>query len=148
MAETIDQDIFDEAGSGDDDDDDELDEDSKLSPWKKSFNELIPLMVAVPNDYGTVYKRIITDGIDEAIGSRNCRFQWTYNMFFERDDKAFDSSVKPNAQEKSGLLPGLLVAVESMCAQEEAHFIIDYKLMFGEMGCPPRIKVRHIVLHL
>lgn len=105
MAETFDPEIFDEAGS--DDDGDDPDED--LSPWKKSFDELKKMMVEVHNLYGTVLKRITTEGMNEAMGSRNCRFQWTYSMFFEHEDKAFDSAVKPVTLDKSAMLPGLLI---------------------------------------
>lgn len=151
MAETIDADIFDEDGSDNDDDDDALDEDfdRKISPWKNSFDELKQSMVQItnPNMLASVYKQTTKAGLDEAMGSRNCRFQWTYTMFFEKEDKAFDAHLKPNAIDKSELLPGLLIAVESMCAQEEAQFVIDYKLMFGEMGCPPRIKVIITIFH-
>lgn len=109
MAETFDPEIFDEAGSDDDGDAPDEDLDSKLSPWKKGFDELKTMMVEVPNLYGTIYKRITTEGMNEAMGSRNCRFQWTYSMFFEHEDKAFDSAVKPTTPDKSAMLPGLLI---------------------------------------
>lgn len=60
MAETIDQDIFDEAGSdGDDNTDPDEELDSKLSPWRKSFDELKMLMVQVPYEMGTIYVLIL-----------------------------------------------------------------------------------------
>lgn len=149
MAETIDQDIFDEVGSDDDGENDDPNEDldNKLSPWKKSFGELKMLMVEVPNPYGKVYKRIITEGVDEVVTSHNCEIRWTFSMFFETESIAFDSSYKPIAVKKEDItLIGLRIAVASMRKKEEAQFIIDYKLMFGEMGCPPRIKASADIL--
>ncbi|XP_031632253.1 inactive peptidyl-prolyl cis-trans isomerase shutdown-like [Contarinia nasturtii] len=148
MAETIDQEIFDDAGS--DDDDGELDEDfdSKLSPWKKSFTELKTLMVNVPNKFGSasIYKRIISEGKGEVMQSYNCRIEWTFSMFFENESNAFDSKTKPITAEISEMLIGIQIAVKTMRKKEEAQFVIDYKLMFGEMGCPPRIKPKSDVL--
>ncbi|XP_055305098.1 inactive peptidyl-prolyl cis-trans isomerase shutdown [Sitodiplosis mosellana] len=145
MAETIDQDIFDEVGSGDENEDEE-DLDIKLSPWKKSFAELKLSMVQVPNEMGSVYKRIITKGIDEVMNSPNCRIRWTFSMFFEGEPMAFDSSSNPVTVQKIDLILGLQIAAESMQKKEEAQFVIDYKLMFGEIGCPPRIKPKADVL--
>lgn len=147
LAETIDQDIFDEIGSGDENDDDEDEDiDSKLSPWKKSFADLKLLMTVLPNALGTVHKRVITEGLDDLMDSENCRIRWTFSMFFENEAMAFDSSSKPVTVEMTELLAGLQIAVASMRKKEEAQFIIDYKLMFGDMGCPPRIKPKADVL--
>lgn len=145
IAETIDPDIFDEYGSGDENEDDE-DLDSKLSPWKKSFAELKLMMVQVPTEYGGVYKCVITEGIDDMMDSQNCQIRWTFSMFFEGESFAFDSTAKPTTVEKSDLLLGLQIAADSMKKKEEAQFIIDYKLMYGELGCLPRIKPKADVL--
>lgn len=147
IAETIDQDIFEELGSSDENDEvDDDDDDSRISPWKKSFAELKLLMEPLPNEFGTVYKRVITEGIDDVMDSENCRIRWTFSMFFESETTAFDFSVKPVIVEKADLLMGLRLAATSMRKKEEAQFIIDYKLMFGEIGCPPRIKPKADVL--
>lgn len=80
ISDTIDREIFDELGSGDENEnEDEEDLENKLSPWKKSFAELKSLMVPLPNEMGSIYKRIITNGIDDAIQSNpNCQIQWNY----------------------------------------------------------------------
>lgn len=147
MAETIDDEIFDEDGSdGEVNLSDDDDADSKLSPWKKSFDELKMLMVQVPNEYGTIYKRIVVVGDGDVIGQGNSRIKWTFSMFFENEEQAFDSQPKETAIEKRDMLMGLQLAMASMRKKEEAQFIIDYKLMYGEMGCPPRIKPKADVL--
>lgn len=38
------------------------------------------------------------------------------------------------------ILPGIEDSVKSMTVGEESQFLISYQLLFGEMGCPPRIK--------
>lgn len=133
MAENFDQEIFDDAGSDDDDDDDNVeDSESKLSPWKKSFTELKAQMEQVPNDFGSVYKRIITEGNGDVMKSNKCRIEWMFSMFFENESYAFDSSLKPVAVDISAMLMGIQIAVQTMRKKEEAQFVIGYKLMFGE----------------
>ena len=79
ISDTIDREIFDELGSGDENEDEEEDLENKLSPWKKSFAELKSLMVQLPNEMGRIYKRIITNGTDELMPSNpNCQIQWNY----------------------------------------------------------------------
>lgn len=38
------------------------------------------------------------------------------------------------------ILQGIEESVKSMTVGEESQFLISYQLLFGEMGCPPRIK--------
>lgn len=38
------------------------------------------------------------------------------------------------------ILPGIEDSVKSMTVGEESQFLISYQLLFGDMGCPPRIK--------
>lgn len=38
------------------------------------------------------------------------------------------------------ILPGIEDSVKTMTVGEESQFLISYQLLFGEMGCPPRIK--------
>lgn len=40
------------------------------------------------------------------------------------------------------VLPGIELAVKSMKSGEEAQFIIPYQLLFGELGCQPRVKAK------
>lgn len=146
LAETLDQDIFDEAGSDDDDYDSNEENDNNLTPWEKSFDELKLTMVQVPNIFGIIHKRIITDGVDDVMGQQDCRMQCSYSMFCENEKISFDSKPKPITVIKSEVLLGMQAAFSTMRKKEEAHFIIEYKLMFGEMGCPPRIKPRADIL--
>lgn len=146
IADTIDQDIFDDHGSDGEDNFSDEDNDSHISPWKNSFDELKMLMVQVPNEYGTIYKRIVIDGSGDVVGDNNCQIKWTYSMFFEKVEQSFDSNPKLVTVNRNELLWGLQLAVGSMRRKEEAHFIIGYDLMFGAMGCPPRIKPKADVL--
>lgn len=146
VLDKMDQQLFDELGSDDDDDDDDDDCDSQMSPWKKSFAELKQLMEKVPNPWASIYKRITSEGRGDIMGNRNGRIEWTFHMYFEKQDCSFDSLTARKVTEKADLLPGLQAAAETMRKNEEAQFIIGYKLMFGEMGCPPRIKPKADVL--
>ena len=67
-------------------------------------------------------------------------------MFFEGETTAFDFSSNSTTLQMVDLILGLQIAAQSMKKKEEAQFIIDYKLMFGEMGCPPRIKPKADIL--
>lgn len=146
MVDRMDRDILDELGSDDNDDDDD-DLDSRMSPWKKSFDELKLLMEKVPNPWASsIHKRIIKEGRGDIVGTRNGRIGWTYHMYFENQDYSFDSVDTPKMTAKEDLLPGLQAAVGTMRKNEEAQFIIGYKLMFGEMGFPPRIKPKADIL--
>lgn len=146
MVESMDPEIFGDAGS-DEEESDQDDTDSKFSPWKKSFDELKSMMVEVPNEFAKIFKKIVREGEEEPIGDRNCRIQWTYSMFLEGEEQSFDFMWKPSAIDLSviGLL-GTQLAVQSMRTKEEAQFILPYKLMFRELGCPPRIKPKADIL--
>lgn len=133
MADLIDQEIFDEAGSDDDDNEIVEDFESKISPWKKSFAELKAQMESIPCNIGSVYKRIITEGNGDVMKSNKCRMEWVYSMFFENESNAFDSISKPAKIEILSVLPGIQIAVQTMRKKEEAQFVIDYRLMYGEL---------------
>lgn len=147
MANSMDPEIFDEAGS-DYDDDDLADDDyeGKISPWKKKFDELKPLMEPLVNEAnGWIYKRIITEGTGDVMGDRNCRIQWSYSMFLEGQEDAFDST--PSRIVRTDItLEGHHMALSSMRQGEEAQFLISYKFMYRDLGCPPRIPMKADIL--
>lgn len=147
LADSIDPEIFDEAGSDYDDEFDEDDYEGKISPWKKRFAELKPMMEPLVNDAsGWVFKRIITDGDGEVMGNRNCRIQWSYSMFLEEQEDAFDSTPSNRIDRTDITLDGHHIALGSMRRGEEAQFLISYKFMFRELGCPPRIPMKADIL--
>lgn len=138
MAERMDAEIFDEAGS-DGDEYDGDDYEANMSPWKKTFDELKPLMKVVQIDAnGWVYKRIISEGHGDAMGNRNCRIQWSYSMFLEGKEDAFDTT-SGRVERTDISLMGHQLALGSMRQGEEAQFLISHKLMYRDLGCPPRI---------
>lgn len=148
MADSLDPDIFDEAGSDCDDDVDFADDyEGKISPWKKNFDELKPLMDPLLDDAnGWIYKRIITEGKGDEMGDRNCRIQWSYSMFLEGKEDAFDSTPSNRCERTDITLDGHQLALGSMRQGEEAQFLISHKFMYRELGCPPRIPMKADIL--
>lgn len=110
------------------------------SPWLESFDSLRLEMTEVPNNVskGKIFKRIIKDGVGEPMSGEYHRFKWSYNMFYEKESGSFDSSHFGECSTRSDnteeLFPGIFLAVTTMRPQEEAQFVIDYRLMFGERG--------------
>lgn len=125
-----------------DDDDNELIAETYMSPWLHSFEELRKLMNQLPDV--PIFKRIIVPGTGDAIGETRVRIILHYNLFFESATEAFDSTCL-QGRPLNGLfdevimIPGMALAIRTMCSGEEAQFVIDYSLMFGSVGCPPRI---------
>lgn len=150
MSDAVDEDIF-NYGSGGSDDENEQDlnyADETQSPWQKSFDELRTKMVKLPNE--NIYKRIITAGEGEVMGMRKCRIKWEYSKFWEFEKIAFSSSFMNDKKSATvpyyKILTGLWLSLETMKKGEKAEFIIDYRLMYGEFGAPPRIKPKADVL--
>lgn len=150
MNDAIDEEIFNEADGGSDDELDAPDVhvEANMSPWMQTFKELKKQMVQIPNE--KIYKKVIADGKGEVMGSNMYRIQWIYNMFFEGEKVAFDSTYLGGKQSQivtcEDILPGLWLAVLSMNKGEKAEFIIHHSLMWGKYGCPPRIKPKADVL--
>lgn len=145
MIDTLDEELL----CGSDGEDDDIDDsEMKTSPWMKPFDDLKKQMEFLPS--ANIYKTLLIEGCGEVMGTRHCRVQWSYNMYTECEMKAFDSSYlqgsKTATTEYGEMLTGVWLALETMRKGEEAQFIIDYKLMYGEMGCPPRIKPKADVL--
>ncbi|XP_053670206.1 inactive peptidyl-prolyl cis-trans isomerase shutdown [Anopheles nili] len=112
-----------------------------LTPWTRSFDELRQEMVQLSEH---MYKRVMQSGVGEPL-SGNIRVAIDYNAFFEKETKPFDSTTLRNKPFRYTLgapdvLPGLDQAIQTMCNNEESQFLISYHLLFGEVGCPPRVK--------
>lgn len=67
-----------------------------------------------------------------------------YTLFLEHQDEPYDSTKLRGQCERfklddHRLLPGIEIAIKSMCKKEKASFMIQPEYAFGQMGCPPRI---------
>lgn len=68
-----------------------------------------------------------------------------YNSYFEGENVSYDSTYmrgKPTVFTLSNneVLHSIDYAVSTMKLHEESHFIISWQWLYGEHGCPPRIK--------
>ncbi|XP_055625599.1 inactive peptidyl-prolyl cis-trans isomerase shutdown [Toxorhynchites rutilus septentrionalis] len=129
----------DDYGSADEDEDAHR---KIMNPWDKSFDELRAQMFLVSDD---VYKKITKEGVGSDTVPDRARVTVDYNAYFEGEAYAFDSTsmrgeVKIFTIGKAEVLVGLEEAVKSMKPSEEAQFVIGYQVLFGELGCKPRIK--------
>lgn len=127
-----------------------MDNENIISPWEKSFAELIPSMVNIGDD---IYKKIVKQPTDNVAMEGRCRATITYTSYMELYRVAFDSTFlrgdyKTFVTGDDEVLPGLELAVKSMKRGEESHFIIPYKFLFGELGCSPRIKPKADCLYV
>lgn len=129
----------DDYGSADEDEDAHR---KIMSPWDRSFDELRAQMFMVSE---FVYKRITKQGVGDELVPDRARVTIDYNAYFEGETYSFDSTsmrgeYKTFTVGKSEVLQGLEEAVLSMKPSEEAQFVIGYQVLFGELGCKPRIK--------
>ncbi|XP_052899321.1 inactive peptidyl-prolyl cis-trans isomerase shutdown-like [Anopheles moucheti] len=130
--------IEDDYGSADEDEDKYK---QFLNPWDRLFEELRQEMEIV-NEH--IYKRITKAGVGEELPD-NTQVTVDYNAFFEKEMKPFDSSTLRDKPLRLVLgsysvLPGFEQAIRTMRVSEEAQFLISYQLLYGAVGCPPRIK--------
>lgn len=129
-----------------DDIDEEGENDDTASPWTKSFEELKICMDKLPSL--DIWKRVNSPGVGGVLGTENCRITYHSRQYLEMQETPYDSSYilkRPLVIESSddaNVLPGMLYALQSMREGEKSTFVIGYRLMFGEMGCPPRIPVQ------
>lgn len=116
---------------------DEMADKKITSPWLHSFDALKTTMSLIPGNT-EIYKRIINEGSGDVLGRRKCRIKWTYSIFLESEEYSFDSSYTNgtgvNTIESDEVIAGLWYSLETMRKGEESHFIIGYKLMYGELG--------------
>lgn len=141
-----DPDMFD---GGDDDDIEEIDEEEiEKSPWQSDFDSLRKQMVPLSN---FLYKKVIKPGNVEI--PPNARVVVDYNAYFEHEEQSYDSTYMRGKPVRIRLgygevLDGLEQAVKTMKKGEESHFVISHNILYGERGCPPRIKPKADVLFL
>ncbi|XP_062131759.1 inactive peptidyl-prolyl cis-trans isomerase shutdown [Drosophila sulfurigaster albostrigata] len=139
--------FYEDFASDDNDDveNSEVDNETLQSPWTKSFDELRQLMTPISEH---IFKRITREGIKEqGMVPEKARVALRYSAYWEGECAPFDSSMLRGTKfefetGRNIVLEGLEAAVRSMHPYEQAEFIISYKLLFHELGCPPRIKPR------
>jgi len=92
---------------------------------------------------GGIWRQIQYDGVGEnpAPGST---VRVNYNAYFEYCEEPYDSTYMRRRQFEFRLgrcevLPGLDFAVSVMKRRERAKFIISSDLLYGKLGCKPRI---------
>ncbi|XP_033247699.1 inactive peptidyl-prolyl cis-trans isomerase shutdown-like [Drosophila miranda] len=124
----------------------DVDEEELASPWTQSFEELKKLMEPINEN---IFKRITREGHQgRGLVPDKARVAVRYSGYWEGESSPFDSSLmrrtKLYFETGAGcdVLEGLQAAVLTMRPYEKAEFIISYKLLFHEIGCPPRIKPR------
>ncbi|XP_026836370.1 inactive peptidyl-prolyl cis-trans isomerase shutdown isoform X2 [Drosophila erecta] len=121
----------------------DVDSEELRSPWTHSFDELRALMSEIDEH---IYKRITRTGhVDRDAVPNKARVSVRYSGYWESEAAPFDSSLLRGTKfefetGQGTVVEGLEAAVRTMRPYEQAEFIISYKLLFGELGCPPRIK--------
>ncbi|KAJ8726174.1 hypothetical protein PYW07_000872 [Mythimna separata] len=107
-----------------------------------NFAGLAEKLVAI-DDTGFVKKKIIEEGGGLPL-HEGCTVSIAFSGYWENEQEPFDVVRLKKPMEvdlkENGLLPGLQMAVKSMLVGEIAVFLLSYKVMYGEMGVPPRIK--------
>ena len=119
------------------------------NPCSTSFDNFRNEMVKISE---LMYKKVIQEGEENQIDLDSCRVTYEYNFYLENENDPFDSSYinkKPACVCWSlGLdtFPGYTEAISTMTDKEEALFCISYKLLFGDLGSPPRIPPKSDIL--
>ncbi|XP_033251234.1 inactive peptidyl-prolyl cis-trans isomerase shutdown-like isoform X1 [Drosophila miranda] len=124
----------------------DVDEEELASPSTQSFEELKKLMEPINEN---IFKRITREGHQgRGLVPDKARVAVRYSGYWEGESSPFDSSLSRRTKfyfetgAGCDVLEGLQAAVLTMRPYEKAEFIMSYKLLFHEMGCPPRIKPR------
>lgn len=123
--------------------DEELKEKFK-NPWEKSFSELKLDMVPLSDD---VFKKLKEAGNPDRKCPARAKVTLHFNGYYEnKRDGPYDSTYMRGEPQtfnipegNNVLLDGLQDAVFSMNEGEVSWFWLSYKVMFGELGVPPRI---------
>lgn len=107
-----------------------------------SFKDIEHLLECV-NGEQFVKKQILEQGGGTALDEKFTVFI-AYAGYFENVAEPFDcnSIHKPLKVDlkDNGLLPGLQMAIQSMKVGEYSMFLISYKVLYGILGAPPKIK--------
>ncbi|CRK99073.1 CLUMA_CG012146, isoform A [Clunio marinus] len=118
-------------------------------PIEKTFLEYRYSMKEISK---SLYKKVIEAGNGSDIYLDDCIVNYDYSMFLEGSEGPFDSSILNNSigciNVSIGIepLPGCRLALSTMKKGEEAIFWISHELMFGKLGCPPRVPPKADIL--
>jgi hypothetical protein len=119
------------------------------SPCETTFDEWRKTMTMISEDvFKKIHRAAPTDAKPVRLNSQ--RITYHRNMYFENVIHPFDSThlngktdvVCIPAETKKLYLDGFLEALETMKEGEKSLFLIGYKKMFKEAGCPPRVSSR------
>jgi FKBP-type peptidyl-prolyl cis-trans isomerase len=123
----------------------EEDSDKYKNPCDTSFAKWQAAMTEICDG---VYKKVQKEPSNDAKEVNLNRHRITYhrNMYLEGEDHPFDSTYLNGKTDEvclplksDGYLDGFLEALKSMKEGEQSLFLISYKKMFKELGCPPRV---------
>lgn len=124
----------------------EDDPDIYKNPCSSNFNELKIRMVEVTEGvFKKVQKKAPVDAKD--VDLQRTRVYYHRNLYLENADHPFDSTYlngnKPDEicipLKRTKVLAGFMEAIGSMKEGEQSLFVVTYKKMFGELGCPIRV---------
>ncbi|CAF0758062.1 unnamed protein product [Didymodactylos carnosus] len=92
---------------------------------------------------GGIWKEVIYAGVGQS-PAQGSTVRVHYNAYFEFSDEPYDSTyIRRRPFEfrvgRSEVLPGLDYAVSNMQRRERSKFIISSDLLYGSVGCRPRI---------
>jgi FK506-binding protein 6 len=101
-----------------------------------------------------VWKRTYREAKADAPKVEFSRHRVTYhrNLYMENQEFPFDSTWMNNKKpdvifnDTDQFLPGITDALSTMREGEKAYFVISYKKMFKEEGCPPRVMPKSDIL--
>lgn len=129
------------------------DPDRYINPISCTFEEWKVKMQKIDDGvFKLVLKKAPTNA--KSVDLERSRVVYHRNFYTENVDYPFDSTYlngnKPDEiclplKEKSWL-PGFLEAISSMKEGEQSLFLISYKKMFGELGCPERVRRHYFII--
>ena len=99
-----------------------------------------------------VYKKTVRKGCGPKV-TENTTIKYHLNAYLDSVDEPFDSTTirkKPFTHRLScdSIVPGLFYGLLTMREREEAHFIVEPRFAFGNLGCPPRIPGDATILYV
>ncbi|CAF0767023.1 unnamed protein product [Didymodactylos carnosus] len=96
------------------------------------------------DDHGGIWKQVLYVGSGHQL-SQGITVKIHYSAYFEYMDEPYDSTYKRHKRPyefhlgRCEVLPGIDYAVSTMQRRERSKFIISSDLLYGSVGCRPRI---------
>lgn len=127
--------------------DENEDPDKYKNPCATSFLDWKATMTEISEGVFKKVQKQPADGAKEVDMNRH-RITYHRNMYLEGEDHPFDSTYLNGKTDEvclplknEDLLEGFQEALASMKQGEQSLFVISYKKMFKELGCPPRVSI-------